>query len=1038
MSAWLVAHRRSIAWLFSLVAVAGALDWFRMPVGLFPVIDFPRIVVSVDAGERPIDRMVTDVTRPIEEAVRAVPHVKTVRSTSSRGTADVSITFAWGADMNNALLLTQTCLDQALPSLPPGTSFVVRRMDPTVFPVVGLSLTSKTRDLVSVRDFATLTLRPILSRISGVANVEVLGGSAAEVHVVADPQRLRAHGIALDDIVATLKEGSVVSGVGRVEDHDKLYLAVADAGLSDLDQVRALVLPPSAPGVVVTIGDVAEVSLGTVPQWTRVTANGSDAVLVNILQQRDGNTLAIAEALQQALKDHAGEVPSGVVVSTYYDQGELVRASATSVRDAILLGALFAAIVLFAFLRNLRATLVVAIILPGVLAATVLVLERLGMSLNVMTLGGMAAAAGLIVDDAVVILEHVSRRMSATGASESAASSERAVVSAFEMWKPLTGSSLATIIVFAPLAFVGGVAGGFFRALALTVAVGLAISYVVALTAVPLLARAFLSSSASTRDHTPNERRWSARIARRYERMLRGLLRRRLSVFLIIVPLAAAGALSYRALGQGFLPSVDEGGFVLDYTAAAGMSLSETDRLVRLVESEIVATDDVDTFSRRTGLQLGGGLTEANTGDFFIHLKPRANRRDIDEVMSDVRARVESRVPGLRIETAQLMEDLIGDLTAVPQPVEVKLYGRDEAALEAAARAVADKLDKIDGLVEVFNGMTIAGDDIVLKVDPVRASLEGLRAQGVAEQASMVVDGEVAADMRVGEKTIGVRVWTPVKTRAHVDDIGRLPIESARAQSPTSIGPLLLPVSRVADVSVEEGRAEIVREDLQHMIAVTARLENRDLASAMSDVKSAVAQTSLPAGVSVAYGGVYAEQQQSFRELALVFVAAVLLVALLLLFLYERFSFVLAILTTTALCAAAVFAGLFLAGSELNLSSLMGLTMIVGIVTEIAIFFFAELAQEGSAQERISEDALVTAGLRRARPILMTSLVAILALLPLALRLGAGAEMQAPLAQAIIAGLLAGVPLVLFLLPVLTAALARSPHTPPQETPLGS
>jgi multidrug efflux pump subunit AcrB len=974
MSAWLVAHRRSILWLLALVAVAGALDWFRMPVGLFPVVDFPRIVVSVDAGERPIDRMVTDVTRPIEEAVRAVPHVKSVRSTSSRGAADVAITFDWGSNMNDALLLTQAKLDQVLPTLPSGTSFVVRRMDPTVFPVLGMSLTSKSRDLVGVRDTAILTLRPLLSTIQGVASVEVLGGTTAEVHVVVDPMKLKAHGVAVDDVVAAIHDGSSVNAVGRVEDHDKLYLVVADAGLRDLDQVRALTIP-NAPALL-RIGDVAEVSLATVPQWTRVTANGTDAVLVNIIQQRDGNTLAIADDVTRLLREHRAEIPADVVIASYYDQGELVRASAASVRDAILIGALFAAFVLFAFLRNLRVTLVVAVILPGVLAATVLVLDRLGMSLNVMTLGGMAAAAGLIVDDAVVILEHIERRQLAS--------------SAFEMWKPLTGSSLATIVVFAPLAYLGGVAGGFFRALALTIAVGLAISYVVALVAVPLLAQALTTS-------TPRDPSLGF-VQRGYERVLRAMTARKWLVLVVAAPIVAAGALSYRALGQGFLPSVDEGGFVLDYTAPPGMSLSETDRLVREVEDEIRATPDVDSYSRRTGLQLGGGLTEANTGDFFIHLKPHAQRRDIDDVMSDVRKRVQSNVAGLRIETAQLMEDLIGDLTAVPQPIEVKIFGTDEAQLETAAKSIAAKLEKIDGLVEVFNGITVAGDDVVVRTDPIRASLEGLRAQNVADQIDTLVDGNVAGEFRLGERTIGVRVRSQ---RPHVDDIAHLALEGSTGQ--------MLPVSRVADVDVAFGKAEVVREDLQHMIAVTARLENRDLASAMTDVRAAVATVPLPAGLSVRYGGLWAEQQQSFRDLGLVFFAAVVLVTLLLLFLFEQFAIVLSVLATTALSSCAVFAGLFVTGTELNLSSLIGLVMIVGVVTEIAIFYFAELA----------DGDVVRAGVLRLRPILMTSLVAILALLPLALGLGEGAQMQAPLAIAIISGLIAAVPLVLVVMPVI-------------------
>ncbi len=1018
---WLSAHKRSLLLAFALVVVAGVVDAARVPVGLFPIIDFPRIVVSVDAGERPIDRMVTDVTRPVEEALRAVPHVRTVRSTSSRGAADVSLSFDWGVDMTEAALQTQAVLAQLGASLPPGTTFDVRRMDPTVFPVLGFSLTSATRDPVSLRDFAVLRLRPILSSIPGVASVDVLGGAVAEVQVVVDPMKLAAHGLGTDDVVDALGQSSGVSAIGRVEDHDRLYLVVDDAGYVDVDDVKKTPVA-SAAGAVVTVGDVADVTLARATQWTRVTAGGTDAVLVDIRQQRDGNTLAIKDAVFAALRAHESELPRDVVIKPWYDQGELVRASSTSVRDAILLGALFAAAVLFAFLRNLRVTLVVAVVLPGVLAATVLVLERVGMTLNVMTLGGMAAAVGLVIDDAVVVIENIARRMAAerppaggqapapdaAGAPARHPEAADVIRGGLEMARPLTGSSLATIVVFVPLAFLGGVAGAFFKALALTIAVSLALSYAFSLVAVPLLAHAVLDP----RHRPPAAGRALAAAQRAYERLTRALLARRLLVVPIVAALAASGGLAYRALGQGFMPVIDEGGFILDYTAPPGTSLSETDRMLRIVEQRIQALPEVDNYSRRTGLQLGGALTEVNTGDYFIHLRPLP-RRDIEEVMSDLRRQVERDVPGLRIETAQLMEDLIGDLTAVPQPVEVKIFGGDEAALEEAGRRVAAALEKVPGLVEVFDGVTVAGDDIVVRVDRARAQLEHLRPEAVDGQAGLLLEGRVAADFRRGQQTLGVRVWGPPASRARVESVPGLRLEGGDGQ--------MLPLARVARVGVSEGRAEVTRENLEQMVAVTARLEGRDLASAMRDVKEAVAKTPLPPGLRVAYGGLYAEQARSLRDLALVFASAVVLVALLLMFLYERAAIVAAILATTFLSAAGVLVGLWLTKTELNLSSMMGLTMIVGIVTELCIFFFAELGDDVDPDH----EALVRAGKMRLRPILMTSIIAVLALFPLALGIGQGARMQAPLAVAIISGLVTAVPLVLVVMPVLQSVFAR-------------
>jgi multidrug efflux pump subunit AcrB len=459
------------------------------------------------------------------------------------------------------------------------------------------------------------------------------------------------------------------------------------------------------------------------------------------------------------------------------------------------------------------------------------------------------------------------------------------------------------------------------------------------------------------------------------------------------------------------MPHMDEGGFILDYRAAPGTSLAETDRLLRQVERLIVATPEVATYSRRTGVQLGGGLTEANEGDYFIRLKD-GRRRGIEEVMAELRAQVEAGVPGLTIETAQLMEDLIGDLTAVPQPIEIKLFGDDLATLRSAAPVVAARIGKIAGVVEVQNGLRVAGDSLEIRVDRARSAIEGLDAEAVSRQLAALVGGSIVGQIQAGEKLIDIRVWTPPAARNRVEAVGEL-----RLRAPDGH---LLPVRRVAEVVVASGTPQVQREDLQQLVAVTARLENRDLGSAMAEVRSAITALHLPTTIRVEFGGLYAEQQRSFRGLAAVFAAAVLLVTVLLLYLYERWAIVVAILSTVLLSIAAVFIGLLITGTELDISAMMGLTMIVGIVAEIAVFYFAEL-EFGASVDRAG---LVAAGRQRLRPILMTTLIAILALMPLALRIGTGAEMQTPLAIAIIAGLVGALPLVLLAMPALYCWLA--------------
>lgn len=1013
MIAWLASHRRSILFLLTAAAMAGVFAALTLPVGLFPTIDFPRVVVTVESGDRPVDRMVVEVTRPLEQAIREVPDVVGIRSTSSRGSADISVNFDWGTDMVAAQLQIESAINRILPDLPPGTRQDVRRMDPTVFPFLGLTLTSPSRDAVSLRDFAYFRLRPLLSAIPGVAQVEVLGGQHAEYQVLVDTARLQAVDLTVADVATALSANNVVSSVGRLDDRHRLYLTLADNRLHDQAEIGRTLLKAGPRGAV-ALSDVAEIRESQAPNWTRVTSDGRDAVLVNIRQGRGANAPALTQAVRDKLTALGDEFPADIKVATYYDQSELVLAAAHSVFEAILIGALLAGVILMLFLRDLRLTFIIAIVLPSVLTMTALLLSVFGMTFNIMTLGGMAAAVGLVVDDAVVMVEHLVRRLHERADRVTDENLKDALLpSAVEMLRPLLGSSLATVVVFVPLAFLSGVAGGFFKALALTMASALVVSFLVAMFAVPLLASQLLTRRRA--DAAAHEGGVFHRLSDRYARWADSALQFPRRVLIGAAVLLVVGGAAFWQLPSGFMPAMDEGGFVLDYRAAPGASLAETDRLLRQVEALIQSTPEVATYSRRTGLQLGGGLTEANEGDMFIRLKPLP-RRDIEEVMADLRGRIETQVPGLTIETMQLMEDVIGDLTAVPQPVEVKLFGADLPLLRQTAPQVASQLSKLPGLVEVQDGDRVAGDAIEIHVDRDRAILEGLDPEAVSGQVSTLLGGQVVSQIQEGEKLVDVRVWSPAPLRDRVESLSHLPLRAPDGH--------VLPLSRVADVTIAEGQPQISREDLEQMVAVTARLEGRDLGSAMKDVRRAVAAMHLPPQIRVEYGGLYAEQQRSFRGLSAVFAAAVFLVTALLLYLYESWAVVGSILVTVLLSVASVFVGLWVTGTELNISAMMGLTMIVGIVTEVAVFYFAEL----DINTLVDRTSLVAAGRYRLRPILMTSLIAILALMPLALGLGTGSAMQTPLAIAIISGLVAAIPLVLLVMPVAYALMSHKRH----------
>ncbi len=1003
-SGWIQYHRRSILFLLAVLMLGGLASSVKLPVSLFPNVSFPRVVAELDSGDRPARQMAIEVTWPVEQAVRSVPGVVSVRSTTSRGSAEVDINFGWGRDMVAAMLQVESAINQAMPQLPAGTTFRVKRMDPTVDPVLAYSLTSDTRSLTELRDIAYYQLRPLLSAVDGVARVQVQGGNVEEYRVMVDPAKLASYGLSLSDVAKSLSAANVITAIGRLEDHYKLYLVMSDTRFTGLGQIRNTVLRSGANGPVL-LEDVATVSRGTVPQWTRVTADGHDAVLLNVYQQPGGNTVRIARELKAKLASFKGQIPSGVKIANWYDQSQLIVSSADSVRDAILIGVVLAALILFIFLRNMKITLIVIITVPGVLAATVLLLYVMHQSFNIMTLGGMAAAVGLIIDDTIVMLEHIIRRLRG-GTDRSAGEHRRKVLhAASEFTRPLMGSSASTIIIFAPLAFLSGVTGAFFKALSLTMAASLFISYFVAWLAVPLLADHMLGQ----KDADQKEGGFATEKAHKgYERIMGRLLGRPALLLLPAIPLVLAGWMSYKHLGSGFMPKMDEGGFILDYYAAPGTSLAETDRLLRQVEAILHKTPEVQTYSRRTGLQLGGGVTEAYEGDFFVRLKPFP-RRPIEEVMDDVRRRVERSVPGLHIEMAQLMEDLIGDLTAVPQPIEIKIYSDNGKILGELGPRVADLISRIPGVVDVDNGIVLAGDALDIKVDRVKAALEGVDPESVTKDLGALSSGLVTTQVQRGPKMVGVRVWIPKNFRATERDFRRLQLRAPDGH--------LFPLGRIATISVITGQPQIMRDNLKRMIAVTGRISGRDMGSVIRDVKRVLRRPGLfPNGVYYSLGGLYRQQRIAFAGLMAVFAAAVALVFLLLLFLYESFRVALAILATTLLALTGVFIGLFVTGTEMNITSMMGMTMIVGIATEVAIFYVSEYYDLSGKLDR--KEALIQAGKNRMRPIAMTTFAAILALLPLALGLGQGAAMQKPLAIAIISGLAVQLPLVLVFLPV--------------------
>ena len=692
-------RRRSLLTLLGMLILAGVIAGFTMPVALFPDVRFPRIAITVDAGDRPVDQMETVVTRPVEQAVRAIPGVTSLRSTTSRGSAEMSVNFGWGANMDLALQRVQAALAQATPELPAGVTFDVRRMDPTVFPVAAYSLTSATATPVELRRYADRVLSPLLSTINGVARVNAIGGAAGEYRIEADPARLAADGLSLADLTQAIGAANVLQASGRVEDRGKLLLVFTSARLIEPRQIEDVAVK-TVNGAVVRVRDVAVVRAAGAPQWIRVTADGRDAVLVQVYQQPGGNTVQIVRQVAAVFARAGAQGPGGMHVSPWYDQSELITGSAGGLRDAIVIGVILAALVLLVFLRDWKVTLAAVVAVPAVLAATTLMLRFLGQSFNIMTLGGMAAAIGLIIDDAIVMIEHIERRMSEAGGRGPGAVQK----AASEFLRPLFSSSAATTVIFVPLAFLTGVTGAFFKALSLTMATSLLLSFLTAWWLVPVLVERLVGDRGHVAEVNPN-----GRMLTRYRRWLEGAVGRPWIAMAAVAAMVAVGIVGFLNVGTGFMPKMDEGGFILDYVAPPGMSLTETDRLVRQIEVVLRSTPDVLTSSRRTGQQLGGGragVAPGHPGGDRIHaaqvlagdLRLAAldgNGGDAAQRDDVPVARLQRQVADLRLGRPRLRRD--------PYPHAHQVGPRGKLGSDAAGQQVAQLFGRLRR-VDAFQG----------------------------------------------------------------------------------------------------------------------------------------------------------------------------------------------------------------------------------------------------------------------------------------------------------------------------------------------
>jgi CzcA family heavy metal efflux pump len=1022
-SYWFARHSKPVIFLILTLALLGAYLAFTIPVAVFPATNFPRILIAVDNGVMPTDQMMVTITRPIEESVNSVPGLQEVRSITSRGSAEIDLFFSWDLDMFQTLQYVNAAISRVQPELPPTASVIAHRMTFASFPIIGYSLTSDSVPPTQLWERATYEIKPRLNRLDGVSTVIVQGGQQPEFHITPDPAKLLTANVTVTDILDTMRRTNLIDSPGLFERNHQLVLGLVSGQVRTPEQIADTVIKTTPAGVPVRIGDVAAVVPGVKPVYTIVTANGRPAVLLTVYRQPDGNTLEVADEVKAEVGRIRKSLPPGIEIRPFYDESIIVSDSIKSVRDAIVLGLILASVILVIFLRDWGTSIVAGLVIPVTVLVTFIALKLLHQSFSLMTLGGLAAAVGLVIDDAIVVVENIVLHRDA------GQSRLQAIHSALqEITIPLIGSTVTPVVVFLPLISITGVTGTFFRALAVTMGISLFTSLALALTWTPNLSQYFIGkrSDASKEAQKEPEEESMARllaveeaslggfflkIVNFHERWLRRALAKPRWLAAMSVVLIVASYACYRLSGSDLMPAMDEGGFTLDYWTPAGSALAETNRMITHIEQILRTIPEAESTSRRTGFELGpAAVTEANRGDILVKLS-KDRSRDIDQVIADVRAKVAAQEPAVRMEFVQILQDMIGDLTGAPQPIEIKLFSQDAALLESWAPKVADTIRKIPGVVDVLDGLenTISGPATIFQINPSVAARAGFTPEEIATDAAAILQGEPAATPVVSnDRPYTIRVRFPPGNRVSLEAMRDTLLTSSSGRTAT--------LGALATITELPPQTEIRRENLQRDVSVTARLEGTDLGSAVTAVQKAVVELHLPSAIRVEYGGTYKEEQKSFRDLVFVLILAIVLVFVVLLFEFGTFAAPVSILASALLSTSGVFIALVITGTTFNVSSFMGMIMVVGIVAKNGILLL-DADQKFRALGLSAEDAMLQAGRRRLRPIVMTALATIAGMLPLAFALGAGAQMLQPLAIAVIGGILISMVLSLIITP---------------------
>lgn len=1019
-------YAKPILFVGLLFLLAGIYGYTQMQTSLFPEVLFPRITIIADAGQQPVDRMMITVTKPLESAVKKVQGTTVVKSSTSRGSCVIDVYFQWGLDIYALKTQLESRINEIKGFLPAGTVISTEAMNQSLFPVYGFTLESKTHSRIALRDVGNLIVRPMFAQVDGISNVVVRGGKAKEFVVKPDASKMSALGITPAQIKAAFTQTNFVLGNGNVADYGRLYLSLTDTRISGLEELRNVILCND--GIrAVRLRDIAEVEVQEQQEFLKINADGNDAVLVDLVKQSGVNLLTFAEDVERKAEEIRAQLPEGYELKPYYNQSAFVGDSIHSVLRTIYEGLFLALVVMVLFLRSWRSSLVVMLTIPVTVAFSILLCYLAGITINVMSLGAMAASVGLIIDDAIVIIEQIYREHEEHPGTDRFTAVRRAIR---ELFPAMVASSLATIVIHFPFRLMSGLAGSFFKELSDTMQLTMVASFLVTWLLLPVL-HLIIGYKEKLQPKTWGMKELEEASVQKVH-FLTVIYRKPVVATAFVLLLGIGGWWVSTGLTSGFLPDLDEGTIVLDYHSPAGTDIEETDRLCRQMEQIILAHPDVETYSRRTALGMSFKTRPTNFGDYLIQLK-KDRKKSTPEVISDLRRSLSQAVPVMTIDFGQRIADLLGDLMSTPKPIEIKLFGDDYVTLQHLAAQTEKLIQAVAGVVDIDNGLVPAGASLVFVPDKERLSQFGISLTDFQEQLATYTggiplsqtEGMIEPNPAQAAMTGGLQIGS-VQDGEQMRRI-LLRFTDFADNSPELLKKQLIflpdgstrPLSFFCTVKVIPGEIEQRREDLKSNITLTARLENRDLGTAVGELKRVLGeQLTLPPGYSLSFGGAYAEQQQSFRELTMILSLATLLVLTVLMFLLREWKLSFAVLMVSVMGICGCLLALWITGVPLNVSSYTGIIMIVGILAENSIFTVWQYKMNRRRGGMVEESVDYAIALR-IRPKLMTALASVLALMPLALGWGMGAQMQQPLAVAVIGGFAVGLPLLLVVLPML-------------------